>query len=425
MKTPAVRIAFLLFPFLCSSCSEEQKLDEFTYINTSHLEHLYEELIIGTDTLGAVWIYCDAPDYQVVTDDDEGFTCVDDVARALVFYCRSYNKNATQEKHEKINQMLAFLRHMQGYNNYFYNFMFPNEAINTLHPNSVAGKNFWSWRACWALSEVCLTTDPDLESLRSLAAASLEMLIPKIIAIADEYPGVESFDGVQIPALAAHYGSDQLALMTVVLSNYYSYVGANEILNTIEKMGEILTGTRITDTIAERFAFLSWKNTWHAWGNAQSYALLCAGEVTGRGDFNEAAIEEITNFYPYILDAGLTGFSAKKENGILSTFDQRYYPQIAYALRPMVFAAVKAWEITGESRFAEIAADAGSWYLGNNPAGKAMYDTLTGRCFDGIDGPASVNYNSGAESTIEALLALQCIESAEVPFQKLRNKTGD
>jgi multiple sugar transport system substrate-binding protein len=38
-----------------------------------------------------------------------------------------------------------------------------------------------------------------------------------------------------------------------------------------------------------------------------------------------------------------------------------------------------------------------------------MYDAATGRTFDGIDGPSpdDVNRNSGAESTIEALLALQ------------------
>jgi len=45
----------------------------------------------------------------------------------------------------------------------------------------------------------------------------------------------------------------------------------------------------------------------------------------------------------------------------------------------------------------------------NNPAGVSMYDEKTGRTFDGIDGPSpvKVNRNSGAESTIEALLAIQ------------------
>ena len=40
-----------------------------------------------------------------------------------------------------------------------------------------------------------------------------------------------------------------------------------------------------------------------------------------------------------------------------------------------------------------------------------MYDHLTGRAYDGINSTSKTNYNSGAESTIEALLSIQAIES--------------
>jgi len=40
-----------------------------------------------------------------------------------------------------------------------------------------------------------------------------------------------------------------------------------------------------------------------------------------------------------------------------------------------------------------------------------MYSLTTGRCYDGITSPGNVNKNAGAESTIEALLALQRVES--------------
>jgi hypothetical protein len=39
-----------------------------------------------------------------------------------------------------------------------------------------------------------------------------------------------------------------------------------------------------------------------------------------------------------------------------------------------------------------------------------MYDPTNGRCFDGIKDSATVNKNSGAESTIEALHAILEIE---------------
>ncbi len=403
-----------------SSCTDEQDPEVFTYLNTSHLEHLYEEVVIDGDTLGAVWIYCDAPDYQVVTDDDEGFTCVDDVARALVFYCRVNEQRNRSAYEQKIKQMTSFLFHMQSYSHYFYNFMFPNEEINTLHPNSVAGKNFWSWRACWALTEVCGTTDAELSGIRADAEAALEDLIPKIISLSEENSGYEYHEGIRIPALAAQYGGDQLALMAIVLSNYYEITHDAQVLQGIENIGEVLLETQITDTIAEQHAFLSWKNIWHAWGNSQSYALLLAGEAAGRDDFTHAALQEINNFFPYALEQKLSGFSVRKEDNVMLTENISSYPRIAYALRPMVFAAVKAWEITGEEHYAAIAAEAGSWFLGNNSAGAAMYDSISGRCYDGIDGAQTINFNAGAESTIEALLSIQCIEQASLPFQKLQ-----
>jgi multiple sugar transport system substrate-binding protein len=53
-----------------------------------------------------------------------------------------------------------------------------------------------------------------------------------------------------------------------------------------------------------------------------------------------------------------------------------------------------------------------------------MYDEQSGRTFDGIDGPSrdSVNRNSGAESTIEALLALQAVTSNPVAARYLRHR---
>jgi len=53
---------------------------------------------------------------------------------------------------------------------------------------------------------------------------------------------------------------------------------------------------------------------------------------------------------------------------------------------------------------------AASWLTGNNPAGRPVYDPRTGRCFDGIRDSLTLNLNSGAESTIEALYTLVEVE---------------
>ena len=86
----------------------------------------------------------------------------------------------------------------------------------------------------------------------------------------------------------------------------------------------------------------------------------------------------------------------------------------------MVFAAAEAFQLTGEKKYADIAGLMAAWLLGANEAGINMYDKSTGRGYDGIIGKDSINYNSGAESTIEALLTLQKVESYPAVISSLQ-----
>jgi len=56
-----------------------------------------------------------------------------------------------------------------------------------------------------------------------------------------------------------------------------------------------------------------------------------------------------------------------------------------------------------------------------------MYDSATGRCFDGIRGASEINRNSGAESTIEALMALVELDAypEALHFCRFRRMTSD
>ena len=83
------------------------------------------------------------------------------------------------------------------------------------------------------------------------------------------------------------------------------------------------------------------------------------------------------------------------------------YPQIAYGINSLVLGFLEVHRATGEPRYLDLAHRAFAWYGGQNPARTRMYDPGTGRCFDGIVGPDKVNRNSGAESTIEALIAVE------------------
>jgi hypothetical protein len=48
-----------------------------------------------------------------------------------------------------------------------------------------------------------------------------------------------------------------------------------------------------------------------------------------------------------------------------------------------------------------------AWFLGANEGSVYMYDQLTGICYDGLSSGGKANLNSGAESTIEALLTME------------------
>ena len=98
---------------------------------------------------------------------------------------------------------------------------------------------------------------------------------------------------------------------------------------------------------------------------------------------------------------------------VITIVEKKQFEQISYGIRPMVFSCLHAFELTGEREFLEKAAHIASWLSGNNITGKKIYDPNNGRCFDGIDNSKKINLNSGAESTIEALLILQKIEEYE------------
>ena len=72
-------------------------------------------------------------------------------------------------------------------------------------------------------------------------------------------------------------------------------------------------------------------------------------------------------------------------------------------------ACFQAWLLTTDSRWKARVEQAGSWFMGANDAGLALYDPLTGGCGDGLSRD-HINSNRGAESTLAALAVLQLVD---------------
>ncbi len=410
---PNVRHIFLfLVVFGACTCADNSSDDSL--LNTSHLEHLFQEIDINDDIrLGTVWIYSNAPDYPLVNDEDEGFTCVDDVSRALVFYCRQYQSSPVKENLDKIESLTRFIMYMKADNGYYYNFLFPDNGINAVHPNSRPTPNFWSWRAFWALTEVNLLDSPELNNLRVQTKPYLEHLLDNIEQLFPSESDTIEYEGIRIPSVIEAYGADQVAVIMIGLTNYYQINNSPVIKDLMLKLGHYLLAAQYGDeNSSPYYAFLSWKNIWHAWGNMQAYALLYAGRIIENVQFIDAGINEVKYFYPYCIEQNfISEFRLVRNNDSLLLRDLHPFPQISYGMRPMIFASLEAHLITGDEAYAILAGKLAMWYFGNNPAKQVMYDHLTGRAYDGINSASKTNYNSGAESTIEALLSIQAMES--------------
>jgi len=402
-------------------CTKKIPKSEPALINTAHLDHLYQEIEIDSLKLGTIWIYSDAPDYNLVTDQDEGFTCVDDVSRALVFYCRQYKVNPLQKYLDKIKSLSRFIMYMRAPNGYYYNFMFTDKQINKVHQNSKPTPNFWSWRAYWALSELSLVDGDGLQEIQAEARNQLSSLTQKIDLLFQQPDELITIEGLTISKRMADFGGDQMSVILLGLTNYYRINPNETIKNLMQNIGESILSAQFGNKKTFPYgAFLSWKNIWHAWGNTQAYALLKAGNELHNETFITSALKEVDNFFTYREEQlYLHQFSIKKVDDSIQMYDLQRFPQIAYNISPMILASIEAYNITKSEKYAVQAGQLSGWFFGKNAANRQMVNTETGVVFDGIDSDENVNTNSGAESTIEALLALQAIETAPEAMQIL------
>jgi uncharacterized protein YyaL (SSP411 family) len=109
---------------------------------------------------------------------------------------------------------------------------------------------------------------------------------------------------------------------------------------------------------------------------------LCAKQTAPEGHFRAVGSESFGREYADPLP-----------------FDQQ--PLEAYAT---IEACEAAYAVTGEVRWAEIAAKAYAWYLGENDLGLRIATIGDGGCYDGLM-PDRANLNQGAESVLSFQLA--------------------
>lgn len=382
-------------------------------VNFAHFDHLYAERDLGGERVGILHIYSEAPDYRFAIEPREGYTCVDDVARGIVLLSAG---NPDAKRRHQIEMLTRFVLHMQADNGYFHNFLWGDGRINREYRTSLAELNWWSLRALWGLEAALPHLSPHTAKRARTAADRLVGNLTRDLPVSAN--GTTTVEGLAIPTrLPLESGADAGSTALLGLLPHYARTRDGATAALIGRIGDGLVAMQAGD--AKRFphgAHLSWRNSWHAWGNAQAYALLRAGKALGRRDFIDSALREVDHFYPYLLHTGMrSSFTLSQTAKSYTPREQQRYPQIAYGLAPMILAATEAYRQTGQPRYRTIAEQLARWFTGSNDARRPVYDPTTGRAYDGIVGPGKVNPNSGAESTIEGLLALTALAGTPLP----------
>lgn len=422
-------IRLLLFSLLlvCFACTCRKKSSpspsptpvvnttDSSLVNLAHLNHLYVPVTFpdGTNAAG-IYIYSNAPDYTLVEATGEGFTCIDDVARAVQVYIRDSKFSTDTSIQNKAVNLIRFIIAMQSPNGYFYNFLQSNGQINTAGQTSVNNANWWSWRALQALTEAASAINNINPTLATAANTAVVKLISAIKTNQSNLPQTtEVVNGITIPQwLPAGSGTDQAATLLLGLLPYCSSTNDTAMNLYVKKLADGIALMQVGDSSHFPYScILSWQNTWHAYGADQAYALLKAGLFLHDSSYTSKALAQINNFYSWLLTSGMqSSFVVSATDSTIQLTSEATYDQIAYGIRPLVFAAVEAFVQTKDAKYADIAGHLAAWFLGNNAAAKPMYSAATGICYDGLSSGGNINTNSGAESTIEALLTMERVE---------------
>ena len=361
----------------------------------SHLMFLRKEMSVEGNLKTGYIIYADKREGRYVHTDagSEGISCVDDTARAGIYFLNMYENTREKDSHaaqryrELFLETLDFCDAFRTRTGDYYNFIFENGEINKRGITSRTSANWWALRALWLLSQ-SLTVIEDSEDFNTEK-------------IYDEAEQTATLFVQELDATGLIRGyADLSALYVISLANLYEFSGESKWLELIHQVSDGLLGKRahfifdgIIDEGTEKFIF-------HSWGSRQVQALAMAFTATHDDKYLEAAKDMADSLYTHMINLG-PFYDYDTENFNL-------FSQIAYGTEAAVTSLYQLYQITGDEAYAWLLALNAGFFSGNNQLQRAM----TGENGEGYDGLEKVfiNTNSGAESTISYLLSMSLVD---------------
>jgi multiple sugar transport system substrate-binding protein len=383
-------------------------------IRLDHLRSLGLDAVVKGRPVRVVALYAEAPDYRPTgspaRDGYEGIASLDDAARAVVVYLRAYEATGDSTARDEALGLLAFVVAMEEGDGEFVNFIDAQGRLNRTAPSSRKSMSYWAARSIWALGEAVRVLGPR----DSVAIKALRPTLDRAInRMAREIEGGRLIGGSATATAEALLGL--LALQRAEPSPRVAALAERTAALLVPlSMGS--AGSQPWGARVDRPG-----TAWHAWGSRSTSALAEAAIVLNRPDLATAARREADALWGRFVLAGEVPSEIPLDGAT------RSFPQIAYGVGPVVEGYLALSDATGERKYAVFAGLVASWFLGANPAHVSMFDEKTGRTFDGIDGPTPlrVNRNAGAESTIEALLALRRVTNSPEAARYISYRTVD
>ncbi len=389
--TPITRIMiFIMFLlFFSFSFSSEIINDE------NHLMFLRETFKIGEEYAVGYVIYADTKAGQFVhaRAPGEGITCVDDTARAGIYFLRRYDDhfNNDPEMAERYKTLaletIDFCGHFRTMEGDYYNFLFEDGQINKNGITSRPSKSWWALRALWLLSESLNIISDDEEFDKSYY---YQQAVQTALLFKSE---------LDTNGLIRGY-TDISSLYVIGLANLYRYSKDNQLKAVLESVSDGIIDKqkdilfrKIIDEGQEDFNF-------HSWGSRQVQALAMAYEITGNKKYYQAACDMADGLYSHMINLGpLYEYNASN----ISLF-----PQIAYGTEAAVSSLYYLYQAEGEEKYAIMMALLHGFFNGNNHLSRKMVGE-NGEGYDGLES-VFINRNAGAESTISFLLSQGLID---------------
>ncbi|HEX5858523.1 MAG TPA: hypothetical protein VFY91_10500 [Microbacterium sp.] len=349
----------------------------------------------------------------------QGAYNADDVTRAAVVYLRHWQLTGDESSRTSAYELLrsvAYFQTTEGPN--AGNVVLWMQPDGTLNPSaepvelpdpSDSGPSYWLARTIWALGEgyaAFADDDPEFaQFLEERLALSVDALNRQVLVNYGEW--TES-DGMRVPAWLIVNGADASAEAVLGLAARVEAEPSDTTAATaLRQLAEGIAAMSAGDPQQWPYgAILPWaesRSMWHAWGSQMPAALAVASQTLGDASFADAAVADAAVFTPTLMTAG------GPDNGWFPTPSDRV--QIAYGADSRVQSLLAVADATGSRAFADLAAMQAAWFFGANRSGAQMYDPATGIGYDGLQPDGSVNRNSGAESTMHALLTMIALDA--------------